>query len=154
MSKKKISYKKLIEINSVLTVVIDTSKRDRLSLYINEFVDNIKSTMELYNKEVSKFNRELCSVDSDGNLYLDSKNNPIFTKFTKENNKKREEKLEELMEKEVEIETVDCKDTKRIQTLHISVITLLNGYLFDLTKEQIEEMYIEIEPATPILNNN
>lgn len=141
--KKKITFKKLLEINAtIFNKNLDSSKRDRLSASIVQLSGYLKNPMEQYNKKQMEIYQELCSVDSEGNFYLDDKLQPIYTKINKANQKKLDERIDKLLKEEVEIEVKYCTDLTRIKTLHLSFIDILNGYVFDLSEEQIEEIFI------------
>lgn len=146
MSQKvKITFKKLLEFNNSLGI-IDTNKKDRLSLSTVDFIRNMKYPFEQYNKKNNKIEQELCSVDADGNFFLDEKKNPIYSKFNKENEKKRGERLEALLNEEVEIEPALCLDLTRVKTLHCSVIKLFNGFLFNVSDQTMQEWFLgEVE---------
>lgn len=142
-TKKKITFKKAIELGqAVYAPNLDSNKRDRLSMHIVQLREYLKSPAEQYNKKLLAIEQELCSVDSNGDFYLDSKNIPIYSKFNKTNQKIRDERVQKLLEEEVDIEYKYCTDFSRIKTLHLSFIYMFNGYLFDLSQEQIEEFFI------------
>jgi hypothetical protein len=117
-----------------------------LSYYIAEFKDANKKALETYQKEIDKIDRKWCSVDADRNFYLDVKGNPIYTKISKENVVFRDADVEKLLEKKIEVTSVDCVDLSRISTLHISFIKLFNGFLFNVTEEWIIDLFTTKEP--------
>ena len=116
-----------------------------MSLYLGIFREVLKPILETYTKEVGKIDQEHCSVDGEGNFYTDEKGNPLFSKFSKDGMKKRETALDKLLEREVEIDTAICSDLSRVKTLHISFITLFNGFVFNLSEKELEELY-EVDP--------
>ncbi len=145
MEKRFVTYKKLLEIKGGLDQ-LDTTKKDRFSFAIDEFRDNIQDSLEYYFKEIDKINRKNCSVDRDNNFFVTEKGHPIFTKFNKTNIVPRDAEIEALLKKEVEISVCDCTDLTRINTLHISYLKLFNGFLFNISKEHMENLYTEKKP--------
>ncbi len=151
MEKKKITYKKLLEFNNSIGI-IDTNKKDRLSLCTVNFINKMKYHFEQYHKASNKIDQDLCSIDSDGNFFLDPKGNPIYTKFNKENQKKRDDRIDLLLKEEIEIEPCICTDLNRVQLLHLSIIKLFNGFLFDISNEKLEEWFSEGEEVSVTKN--
>lgn len=145
MEKKNVSYKKLLGIKGGLDQ-LDTSKKDRFSLTIDEFRDNIQEPLEDYYKEIDKINRKHCSVDRDNNFFISEKGMPIYTKFNKNSIVARDAEIEALLQKEIEITVCDCTDLSRINTLHVSYLKLFNGFLFNISKEHMENLYTEKKP--------
>ncbi|MEK6881147.1 MAG: hypothetical protein AABY22_16120, partial [Nanoarchaeota archaeon] len=132
--------KKLLELNTAI-YQIDSVKKDRLTRTLNQFREWLKYPLEQYNKKLNDINEEFCSMDAEGNYFIDEQKLPIYTKFTKEKSKIRNQKVDALLEEEVELNICDCKDLSRIKKLHISAITLFNGYLFNMTEEQIDDLF-------------
>lgn len=144
--KKSITFKKMLDLFKIVhNKDLDSSRRDRLSMAIVQLSEYLKYPMEQYNKKLLAIEQEYCSVDAEGNFFLDAQNQPIFSKFTKEKQKLRDEKVMELLEKEVDIELKYCTDFTRVKTMHLSWVKALNGYLFDLSEEQLDEMFIAKE---------
>lgn len=149
-TKKTITFKRLLEVyNAIHNQNLDSNRKDRLSMSIVQASEYLKYPMEQYNKKITALNQELCSVDSEGNFFLNEKGMPIYTKFTKPNQIKLQERGDKLLNEEVEIEVVYCTDLTRVKTLHLSFIHTLNGIVFDLTQEKIEELFITKEGDTP-----
>lgn len=142
--KKEVTYKKLIELFTGLNF-IDITKRDKLSFFISDFKESLKPVLESYYKKLDKIERKWCSVDEDGNFFLDTNGNPLYTKFTKENIVKRDQEVEAVLLETVEIITTNCTDHSRINKLDISVLKLFNGILFSLSEQEIINLYAEKE---------
>lgn len=149
MEKKKITYRKLLELKSAVDH-IDITKRDKFTWTIDEFKDNIHEHLEYYYKEVDKINRKYCSLDRDGNFFISDKGVPILTKFNKNTIADRDKDLEKLLATELEITVSNCEDLSRINTLHISFLKLLNGFLFNITHDHMQDLYSNkpLEPAS------
>ncbi len=137
---KKITYKQVIDFYENVRK-LDSKRKDRLSVAMVDFHDVLKPHYEAFYKKEGKINKELASLDSLGNFYTDSFGQPIFTKFTKESHGKKDERLEELLKEVVSIEVYPIKDLTRVKTLHLSVIRMFNGFIFNISKEEIEELY-------------
>ncbi len=146
MENKKITikFKELLEIANAIYELDDTIK-DPLSLSIYQMKEYLKYPLELYNKEVEKINQTCCSLDKDGNFYLDDKNKMIFTKFNPVGMEKRATRLDVFQEKEVDLEVRVCEVNTRVKTLPIRFFKLLNNILFVISEDEIKEIYKEKE---------
>lgn len=148
---KKITFKKVLELIEIAySSNFDSVKKDRLSAAWVTMTENLVEASEKYYKKLNKINQELCSVDTEGNFFLDEKQNPIYTKFTKANQIKKDEQVEKLLKEEVEVEFSPCAELARVKTLYLGFVKRFNGYLFDLSLDKIEEMFIEEEKEEPI----
>lgn len=142
--KKKITFKKLLELNSAI-MVLNYQKKNRFSLALWQMQEYMKYPFEQYNKRVNLINQEFASVDKDENFFLDENKNPIYTKFNKKNSGERDLEYAKLIEETVEIEVKYCKDLKPIKELQIPFIKAFNGFLFEATDEEIENWVVEAE---------
>lgn len=137
---KTISYKKVLELHTCVKE-LDSNKKDRLSVEIVDFHDVLEPHRVTFFKKERKINQELSSLDKDGNFFTDELGQPVFTKFTKEAQVKKDFKLEELLKEEVTIEVNPIGDLTRVKSFHLSVIRLFNGFLFNISKQELEELY-------------
>ena len=144
--KKEITFKKLIEVKNAI-VYMNYQKKNRLSLSIWQLGEYMKYPFEQYNKKVLLLNQKLCSTDKDGNFYLDENGNPLYTKFSREKALEREVEYKKLKDETVEMEVKYCQDFNVIKELELTFLQVFNGFLFDVTQDQIEKWHMGEEPA-------
>jgi len=132
---KKISTRKATELYNGL-FDIDVTIMDKLTLAVLEFEEELKEkVIRNYNLKLSKINKKHCSVDEQNNFFLDTQNNPIFTKFTKEAWELREVDITLLYAEEVDVEGSICTDLSRVKKLSPSILKTYNGLLFNIDME-------------------
>lgn len=148
--KKKANYKKFLELNNLLKI-IPVTKKDRLTMAVIEFESKLKYAREKYTRDRERILQETASLDENGNYFLDKNNNPDYNKINKEGLQNRDRQLLELLNKEIDIEPVITADLRRIKDLPLEIIQLYNGWIWDLSKEKIEEIFLE-EPQNTTEN--
>lgn len=141
MTKIKIKYERLVEVVNALQF-IDTDKKDKLSWGAIQLANYLKPVVEKYQRLRNAILAETCSVDADGNFFLDKDNKPDFYKVTKENQKIREQKALDLLQEEVEIERFFVTDLTRIKYLSVPLIKLYNGILFNIPADKLEALFM------------
>lgn len=147
MSKKETTFEHFFEMYVTLRT-INIQKRDRLSLAAIGFEKNLSYPNKKYEKERIKILRETASVDEDGNFYQTEKGEIDYNRITPNKDEQRQRMFEELMHKKIEIEPCITNDLTRVKKLPLPVIKIFNGWLWDLTAEQIEQIYLEGEEET------
>jgi hypothetical protein len=148
--KKKLTYEKLVELFVIINS-LDANKTDKLSFWINRLKEKVSKIKAKFDDEINIINLDLCSKDKNGDIaYRKDENDKDTLVFTPENLKKKNVKLRELYEQEIdeEIKPCICNDLSRpgsvdgktyINELPFFVKEILNGYLFKLDLPSDEE---------------
>lgn len=150
--KKTTTYKELTQVVSYLNSTaskdmgLDMKQDTKLTRKAVRFMKNIKNIIDDYNDSSTEIQAEFASTypkskENDekgitGCLITDEKGEFVFTPA---NLKKRNAKLKELKEKEIEIDVVDCTDMVCINSLSPVIKDIFNGFLFNLPDEDDDE---------------
>ncbi len=139
MAKKKILHRRLAELTTNLPA-IDITKKDKLSWAVIQLGIGLKQPIKTQNKLRENIFADTASVDSDGNFFM-LEGKPDLQRVSKENKKRRDERLEKLLDTDIEIEHVLITDLTRVKTLPPFLIEIFNGILFNIDKSEIEAIY-------------
>lgn len=150
--KKTTTYKELVHVVSYINSAeskemgLDMKQDTKLTRKAVRFMKNIKQHIDDYNEATTDFQTEFASTyaknkENDakglsGCLITNEKGGFVFTP---ENLKKRNEKIKELSLKQVEIDIVECADMDCIKNLSPIIKDTLNGFLFNIAEEDVEE---------------
>jgi len=127
----KMSHDEIIDSYALLTK-IGGGKKDKFALCMGKLAQQYDKKMKKFNKDVDDIDLELSSVDASGDVKVNTQGTFVFSK---ENYKKRMEKINELKDKQVTINITKTPDLRRVKTLPINIILAFDGILYDLNED-------------------
>lgn len=138
METTKTTYEKLMDILKA-TESINTEIKDKLSYRVGKLIAKLKDKARDYSELVNDVNIDFCSLDKDKNIMKDNTGSLVFTQ---ENQKKRNEEVKKISKKEVEVDFSNCIciDNTRVLKLPIHIIEELNGFLFNVSEDDFNEV--------------
>lgn len=137
--KLKLSYKELFEKVELLNALIPAGEENeknqsKLKYAIQKMSRKIKPVVDEYNEKINDINVDCASVDKNDNILKETVAVGSGTiekfKYTKENEKKRSEKVSDLMKTKVEFEPYYFSDETKIATLDEFLVEELRGFFF------------------------